>query len=853
MFNRQTIRKVGTLAASLLILSTTASAYYHYVRFPSRSGPFTPVFEKFDINALPGRTLRYYIAESGPDKISSTDSFSAIVSQIRLAAKAWNDVETSELRLVFGGLINPSTPQTSAGIDILFDDDMPPGVIAQGGPVSYDYSALPTGATFVPVVRSKLQLRRDLTRYPLAAAQGGGFVDFETFDEMFFGTLVHEFGHTLGLQHSFTSGAMSTLTTRGTTKARPLTADDAAGLSILYPSPAFARNTGSLRGRVASSGTGLNMASVVAISPNGPAISSLTNPDGTYRIDGIPAGVAYYVYAHPLPSASAVDGTFPGGITPPWDSLTGRGSRIATRDLFTTQFHNQTFVVPAGVTIEGVDFNVQRRNTLPISFVSTYGFVGQVTVKPAPIYGQGASGMVVAAGLADAGGNPVSGLTVRVLGGGDAIPGSIRRYPYAPGYVQFDVMPPYGEGARHVIFSAGGDQYVLPAAFNLIQRAAPNIDSVASAPDGRGGRAALISGRNLSAESRILFDGVQVSTIRSNADGTQLVSLPPAPGGYRARVVALNNDGQSSLFTQGRNATQFTFESADAGVFAISQQAVPAGSDVLVEITGTGTNFVDGQTTIGFGSSDIAVRRLWVVSPTKLLANVSIVPHSPIASTTVTVNSGLQLFSAPLAFQIQPLNPRQLSLNYASLRNSATGGAGITAGSTATISIQNLVSAAGLRATLNDQTLAVTGVSGNVMTFVVPASFPTGPAVLRVTSGTGESSLPIALNIDAPPPVIQSALAGVSVALDSTKWVRPNDLMTLLVDNLFDNDNGGDVIKVSIGGIEHAPIAVLNSSLGSAQVQVILAGSVPQGDEVPVTIRVETRVSNTVPIRVRAN
>ena len=36
-------------------------------------------------------------------------------------------------------------------------------------------------------------------------------------------------------------------------------------------------------------------------------------------------------------------------------------------------------------------------------------------------------------------------------------------------------------------------------------------------------------------------------------------------------------------------------------------------------------------------------------------------------------------------------------------------------------------------------------------------------------------------------------------------------------------------------------------------VELNTAGSVPQGNEIPVTIRVETRVSNTVPIQVRAN
>ena len=47
-------------------------------------------------------------------------------------------------------------------------------------------------------------------------------------------------------------------------------------------------------------GTGLNLASVVAISPSNPAIATLTNPDGTYQINGIPRG-EYYVYVHPLP------------------------------------------------------------------------------------------------------------------------------------------------------------------------------------------------------------------------------------------------------------------------------------------------------------------------------------------------------------------------------------------------------------------------------------------------------------------------------------------------------------------------------------------------------------------------
>jgi hypothetical protein len=90
---------------------------------------------------------------------------------------------------------------------------------------------------------------------------------------------------------------------RMTSRARPLDADDIASLATLYGKSGWQGNYGSISGRVtfANSGASVSMASVVAISPTGPAVSTLTNPDGTYRIDGVPANFNYHVYVHPLP------------------------------------------------------------------------------------------------------------------------------------------------------------------------------------------------------------------------------------------------------------------------------------------------------------------------------------------------------------------------------------------------------------------------------------------------------------------------------------------------------------------------------------------------------------------------
>ncbi len=96
---------------------------------------------------------------------------------------------------------------------------------------------------------------------------------------------------------------MATEITRATTKIRPILPDDAVGLSLLYPTRAFKEGLGSVTGRVATAANeGMGLASVVAVSPGGAAIGTLTHPDGTYRIEGLAPG-QYYLYTYPLPPA----------------------------------------------------------------------------------------------------------------------------------------------------------------------------------------------------------------------------------------------------------------------------------------------------------------------------------------------------------------------------------------------------------------------------------------------------------------------------------------------------------------------------------------------------------------------
>jgi Matrixin len=844
------VTRVAVLAALIISLSSLASAHYSWIFFPGRTGPFQPYPARFDLNALPDKTVSYFISDQPPGKLVDGDNYDALVSQIRLAAETWNGVATSDIRLRFGGFeIFGATLQSTPGIDVVFDDDMPPGILAQTKPsMPADLGDLTKGPGFVPILRSKLQLRSDLTVNQQAS-----------YSESFFLTMVHEFGHTLGLQHSMVSATMSTSRTRATTKSRPLAPDDIAGISLLYPAATLAATTGSITGHVRLNGNGVNMASVVALALNGTAIGTLANPDGSYRIDGIPPG-DYYVYTQPLPPAQQ-DEAAPAAIVPPSDT---QGGTFTASTGFAGQFfpHTRdwqqaaTTTVQVGESVVDVNFDVEPRIGPTIYDMNMLGYLGppgNEAYVHAPSLVSGYRGWMVF----DAPGTVLPnttllrpGMSLSVIGPAARLEPEFLGY-FVAGYLYtvVDAEEVSQSTPVAVAVTTLDDLYVLPSALTVVPTPGPIISSVSGSTDALGDASVTLSGDNLGLDTRILFDGAAATSIQKNDDGTLTVAAPPAIGDHVAVLDALGRDGQTSVQTMGSlPLPTFTYASPDHPSLSITPSTVTAGVDTLIEVDGFNTNFAEGQTVIGFGSSDVAVRRTWVIDRGKALLNISVNSGATAGLVTVTAATGVQAVTLNAGLQILPPVEQQISLR-APVVNVATGLAGVPAGGIAAVSVTGLP--IGLHEDMTGWTLTIGGVGVNLslsdsrIRAVVPAATPLGPTVLRLISPSGETIAPILFNVDAQPPIIQAA-SGTDGPVDALHPAAPGDVITLDLTRLAGSAPSvpASSVHISVGGVDHIASAldpVPDSDV--VKVQFTLASALPDGTPQPMTVRVGTRVS----------
>ncbi|MGC8758654.1 MAG: matrixin family metalloprotease [Bryobacteraceae bacterium] len=815
------------LAALVLLLAWPAGGYYHFVRYASSTPPYQPIYDRFDLRSLPGKAVPYLITLNGSLTLADGDSEAAVLSQIRAAAAVWNRVDTAEIRLVFGGFRGENGDMGSPFIQVEFTDELPPGVIAQGGPVARLDPAEGPDGTFTPIARSLLRLPKDLSSRP-------------SWSERFFLTIVHEFGHTMGLQHSWASSVMSTEITRGTTKAQPLSQDDIAALSVLYPAPNFRKTTGVITGRVTLNGQGVALASVVAIVSGRTAVSALTAPDGTYRIEGLLPG-SYFVYAHPLPPAIAGE-PLPVNLTLP-ETAAGR---VLPGPAFQTVFYPgtpapvSTVIVEAGHSVEGVDFQVSPTDRVSLHSVQTYSFFNRNAIKPAVLQSTSDWRSIVFTGYGAS--TLASELSVSFLNAPETVvPGSLRQY--SQGYLQADVSisPFSGTGPRHLIFRLGGETYVLPSGVLITRKSPPSVTSITSQPDGW----LLLEGSSLEAATAVWVDGVPARTKFS--DGRLLVLPPPAPAGHRGVLTLLNPDGQSSLFVYGDSSPVISYAGAAPPVVEVQSLEIPAGAEMAVEIRGSGTDFRQWSPWLATGTSDVVVRKVWATGAQSALAWLA--ASSSASPTVVPLSSVIGLAAArlPQTLAVVSANPTPF------VRMSGMEGQILFPGGAAALPVTNLpptATPANSSATVGGVAAPVVRVSEGLVTIQIPSALKPGAYLVQL-SLAGVEALPAAVEVGPIPPMILYALRSDRSLVSASNAPRVGDVVQLVVGALGEEaEIPTDSVLVFSGDVQHTVLSVRPNEKepGTYLVEVRLSAVEATEGTIPLTIA-RNGLTSLVPYR----
>jgi uncharacterized protein (TIGR03437 family) len=299
-------------------------------------------------------------------------------------------------------------------------------------------------------------------------------------------------------------------------------------------------------------------------------------------------------------------------------------------------------------------------------------------------------------------------------------------------------------------------------------------------------------------------------------------------------LVAFNNDGQSSLFVHGDASPTVSYADAPDPSVSVSDLQIPAGAEMAIEITGSGVNFRQWTPSLGLGTSDVAVRKVWATGEGKALAWLTARADAAQAVTPLVATVGMATLRLPASLTVLPANSRPF------VRMSELEGQYLYPGAAAVIPVGGLpagTTVGAVTASIGGASAAVLNVSGSTVTVQIPSGLTPGAYLLQLTFA-GAEAMPAALEVRPAPPVIFFAQKQDGAPVTSSAPARPAETVLLTVGSLIQQEPMLGSVRVFSGEVEHQVTAVrVNPDLpGTYIVEVRLTQAEPSGGTLTLTV-----------------
>jgi hypothetical protein len=245
--------------------------------------------------------IRFYLATDG---FSATNT-AAELNAVRNSFGQWQSVLNSVVKFEEAGLVAPGyTVKTTDGSNVVFWAKSSTTISVDGG---FDNISGALGVTYTTFsVTGNVLKQFDIV---INGVEDGWFTDFNDKNNTNYfveGTLTHEIGHALGMEHSSMGGAtMLYAGNKGVDGQAGLSEDEIAFARTLYPSNNILSTLGHLKGNVTKNGSPVLGAAIILENTNGLLVGSTVSlANGSYALNAIPAG-GYNIRIIPLDSTSA--------------------------------------------------------------------------------------------------------------------------------------------------------------------------------------------------------------------------------------------------------------------------------------------------------------------------------------------------------------------------------------------------------------------------------------------------------------------------------------------------------------------------------------------------------------------